>query len=468
MGAELSLAGNPLFTQAIATKASSATEPNTQGIVQAGKASGKPLPPVTADTLPNLLKNPRQRAPYLAEISASLTKISTYMGEHLAPGLERKNALEALDHFGRQRLNPNNLSLITLNQNRSNLQQLAQALSNPDVPANKKLNACIQLAQGLGVCAEGECLNIAEATAMLTNSEQGLAGHIVQAKNQLIDQHLLEAVRASHNNSQSDVVKSLEIHDVQCLKNAVAHEWGLASVADRHMSSTYQARMAPAVSATLQELITPRALAEVVADKLEQALVEQTQGNLKTGMPSANLLTDPLEKAIQAEFGQQIELSSCLALSDDYATVTLAPRVEIVAHLMQGFQAVGLLPKTSDVGMLAKADLPPAGLMATRCTGLGLAARPQIYAPNPASTPPATGHDAFADTLAIDLTLFFLGMRPVFNAHNSPGNNPAKRKPGEPMQGAGSAGTLGHDFQRLGVKVTLDQHQHNDRAKRHQ
>lgn len=288
------------------------------------------------------------RAPYISQLNESLKSIQHFISEQALPGQERQVALGNLQQYLHTRVNcrPSDLSPLTLNENRRNLHLFAQQLNNPAIPIDRKLGIALFLAQGLGVCKEGETLNILEGTQQLCQHQGGLAGLLVSTKNTLVEQHLQQLVKREDKvNLPSKMAAELEIHHIQALKNHVASQWGFTVVEDRYATDNYRAQAGAQAEALLAQTITPALLANTVADMLKQALVSQAASTLTTGMPTEQLKTEPLRRAIQAEFGQNIQLEQCLEFNDDYSEVRLKPDHELALHVMHAFQEIGLISR---------------------------------------------------------------------------------------------------------------------------
>lgn len=310
---------------------------------------GDPLPSIapSANAWAEFKSNPTLHAPHIAQLNRSTKDIHTFIAEHAPTGAGRQEALNNLQHYVNTKINchPGNLSALTINENRRNLHLFAQQLNNPTISTDQKLTAALNLGKGLGVCTEGETLNILDSTQQLCNRQQGLAGLLVKTKNLLVEQHLQQLVKhedAIHLSHK--LANDMEIHHVQALKNHVAGQWGLAVQEDRYATSAYQARTGQMASALLAKTITPATLAHHAAEQLEQALISQTAPGLREGIPVELLKTEPLRRAIQAEFGQSIDLEQCLEFNDDYSEVRLKPHEDLALHIVKAFQGIGLVP----------------------------------------------------------------------------------------------------------------------------
>lgn len=304
------------------------------------------------------------RTPYISQLNQSVRGIHQYIEQHAAPGAAREVALSNLQHLLQAKINcrPGRLSALMVNENRRNLNLFVQQLNNPAIPTELKLGAALHLAKGLGVCDEGETLNILESTQQLCNQQTGLAGVLVNTKNTLIEQHLQQLVM--HEDSihlSANLAKLLEIHHVQALKNYVAQEWGLTVVDDRHATPAYMQQAGNMAVALLRQTITPAVLAHTVAEKLGQALASHTAESLYAGLPAEQLKTEPLRRAIQAEFGSSIELQDCLDFNDDYSEVRLKPQQELALLAMKTFQDMGLVNPHAEPKQLLQHTAPPIG-----------------------------------------------------------------------------------------------------------
>lgn len=316
---------------------------------QSANTGGDPLPSIapSGNAWAEFKSNPALHTPHIAQLNSSVQGIHKFIAEHAPAGAGRHEALGNLQHYANAKINcpTDNLSALTVNENRRNLHLFAQQLHNPAIPTDQKLAAVLDLTKGLGVCTEGETLNILDSTQQLCNRQQGLAGLLVNTKNKLVEQHLQQLVK--HEDAlrlPNQLAGDLEIHHVQALKNHVAGQWGLSVQEDRYATSAYQARAGKMASALLAQTITPAVLANHVAEQLEQALISQTAPGLREGMPAALLKTEPLRRAIQAEFGQSIDLEQCLEFNDDYSEVRLKPQQDLALHIVKAFQDIGLVP----------------------------------------------------------------------------------------------------------------------------
>lgn len=292
---------------------------------------------------------------YVSELTNSITSIQNFIKQNAAKGADKTAAISALNDYLQTRVNckPERLSHLTVNENRRNLHLFAQQLSNPEITPEQKISAALTLGQGMDVCTEGVSLHIQTATRQMLNSQKGFVGMLVNTKDLLIEQHLQALVEREDGKFLSaSHAKEMQIHHVQALKNHVANDWGLPVSEDRYAKADYQEQVGRMAQTLLAETITPAVLANTIAENLTQSFVNHTQAELRTGMPSENLKTEPLRQAIQAEFGDNIELDQCLEFNDDYTQVQLKPQSELALMVMESLQEVGLVPKHANASQL--------------------------------------------------------------------------------------------------------------------
>lgn len=306
-------------------------------------------------------QSPETRLAYITQLNTSVKTIQQFLGEHAHGGIERQRALGNLNEFLHARVNckANALSPLVINETRRNLNLFAQQLNNPNIPTDKKLSCAMSLAQGLGVCNEGETLNILECTQQLCSQQTGLAGVLTRTKNNLLEQHLQQLVKHEDKPRLNErLARQLEIHHVQALKNHVAGQWGLSVVEDRYATADYRARAGKMAEDLLRQTITPSVLANTVAEQIMQAFCSHSNNGLSEGMATDQLKTEPLRRAIDAEFGQGIELEHCLEFNDDYSMVRLKPQRDIALHVLHNCQKIGLIHPHADLEGLLKQAAP--------------------------------------------------------------------------------------------------------------
>lgn len=299
-----------------------------------------------------LKQTPEIRAAYTSQLLESTQGIQQFIAQHAAPGPERREALSNLNDFIQTRINcnPDKLSPLVINETRRNLNLFVRQLENPNIDDTQKLSCALALAQGMGVCNEGETLNILECTQNLCTQQTGMAGVLTRVKNKLVEQTLLQLVK--HEDTprlHPNLAKELEIHHVQALKNQVADQWGLAVIEDRYATANYQIQAGRMAEELLKQTITPATLANTVAEQIAQAFCDLSGQNLTEGVPTERLKTEPLRRAIQAEFGQGIELEDYLEFNDDYTSVRLKPQPELAKQIMGNCQLLGLIPPHSNL-----------------------------------------------------------------------------------------------------------------------
>ncbi|HEY1057484.1 MAG TPA: hypothetical protein VGE55_02000 [Limnobacter sp.] len=271
-------------------------------------------------------------------LQTHLAAMVDYADRHLPMGKARSDCLEALRRYGQRHARrgdehpPSPIEATAQNA----LGEFVEALGNPDLGQHHKTSALLNLAQGLGVCKEGECLNILESTRMLKGSAAGLKMRWQQAVHQLVEQQLLALVRHEGSIHRSaSLAKQLEIHDVQTLKNHLAAEWGLPVHQDRHASAAFCQQAGNMARALLQRTVTPQAVARNLSEQLVAILTTALGSELHTGIPSSALKGDTVQRLLQTEFGDDVDLHALLEFNDDYSTVRLKPDAQIEAHLLE-------------------------------------------------------------------------------------------------------------------------------------
>lgn len=199
----------------------------------------------------------------------------------------RKKALRQLKNYLFDKAAPRMLDPMYLNQTREHLQDIHKQLGNEKIDLESRLGAALELVQGLDVCNEGVALNIQACAKNLNVRTQGhpLAGLYQSAREELINQHLLKAVRTSHSTpvfakqnegdqpigykeSKHPLHQSMEIHDVQALRNALSKELGLQYQHDRYINPHYEKAIGSIAQSQIPQLITTHAVACHVADEL--------------------------------------------------------------------------------------------------------------------------------------------------------------------------------------------------------
>lgn len=356
------MSGLPLNTSTHWIGLNTLTQPSLE--TQAPVESHSDTLPVVVDHSPlfrELKSNSKQRLPYTHQLNSSVEAIKTFIVQHAQNSPSKAQALKNLELYALNRVNcsGSDLKTITLNSHRTNLNVFVEALHNPSIDHDKKLMAALELSKGLGVCPEGENLNIYEQSTALHSGQNGLTNKILTAKNTLIDQQLLQLVR--HEAAlfmPPRQAQALEIHQVQALKNHLATQWGLPSVADKHASATYQQQAGKMAEVLLEKTVTPTAVARLVAQHLHSTITTNRQG-IEQGIDANTLDYDGLKQLVELEYGNDIPLADCLDTSDDYSTVTVKSEDELTELVLNAFKALCLIDKNADVTALAQKDAPP-------------------------------------------------------------------------------------------------------------
>lgn len=198
----------------------------------------------------------------------------------------RRKALQQMKAYLFDRTHPKMLDLLYLNQTREHLEEIHTHLGNQKLDTDIKLGAVLELARGLGVCKEGVALNILACAKTLNarNQSHPLHGLYKTARDELINQHLLTAVRLSHATpvysgktagqptgyleSKRPQHRALEIHEVQALRNALSGELGLQYIPDKYINPHYEKAIGAIAKSRIPQLITTHAVATRVADEV--------------------------------------------------------------------------------------------------------------------------------------------------------------------------------------------------------
>ena len=338
----------------------------------AGEQANNQLPFVHEGTpeYKELLSNQTALRPYLATLQISISVIQRFINKHAtsdgrANTQKTVRVLGKLNDYLRERVNcaPCDLKAITLNQHRTDLLDFAQTLetlSNPE-EVSKGLSCAVEMAEGLGVCADGEYLNIHEQLIALKCDSTGLEKHIQIAKESLINQNLLALVR-SEAAVFMDVrqARALEIHQVQTLRNAFWQKWGLEKISDKHANDLYAEQAGQMADELIEKTVTPAAKARYVAGALRECIStyvgsydasgnKRPNGALtaqqdaayttlltsKDGFPENVFEFTELEGLLQAEFGIPAgRMWDFLAMSDNGSTVALRSEDDIACALL--------------------------------------------------------------------------------------------------------------------------------------
>jgi hypothetical protein len=239
----------------------------------------------------------------------------------------RNKALHHVKTYRFEKAAPKMLDLLYLNQTRQHLEQISQQLGNDSIDPEVRLGAALELTTGLNVCKEGVALNILACAKNLNSKTQGhpLRSMYQAARDELINQHLLTAVRMSHahpvfsptqttqltgyQESNSATHQMLEIHEVQALRNALSKDLGLEYLSDRHISPNYEKVMGSIAKTHIPQLVTTHAVASRVADDLLNHV--QNTGLLTEEVLSVNEKSD-LHQVVDISGSQYKDLVTTL------------------------------------------------------------------------------------------------------------------------------------------------------------
>lgn len=279
---------------------------------------------------------------YRQDLLNLTTQARQFLLNKAQPGKGRQRALDGLQTYenGRIKADSRHLKAITFGLNRTNLRHLCALLENEQIPIEERSSVAIELFGSLGVCGEGEALNIQSAIESLQSRTQGLAAKILQAKNQMIDQHLLALVR--HESRGFNNAKMMEIHHVQGLKNAVADNWGLVAREDRNIKPHFQEGVAPVAHALLAQTVTPQMIADVVADQLHQTLEQNLPNTSKSWMTYNQQTIHTLNDILKVEYGLCINLPDVLETTEDFSQFRLKGPNELRSAVINAMEKLGL------------------------------------------------------------------------------------------------------------------------------
>jgi hypothetical protein len=291
---------------------------------------------------------------------------------------------QRLMDYSHNKAAPGMLDVFYLNQTRQHLGEIAKVLQNDNVPDDDKFPALEELSSRLDVCPEGTALNILECASQLHLKSQPNKFHAAyqQAREELINTHLLSAVRASHaknwsthemeevrlgkrfagslgkyKENKSDTLKSIEIHEVQSLKNALSKELGLDYLADRHISLNYEKQVGDIAKKHIPKLITTHAVGQLLAEKIlaraEQLLksdprVTDNQNKISFGTD----IQQALNTTLKEEFGE--EASAVFEWDIDLDAAVLRSASEIAEE----WSSPGTtLPQEAAIGVVTQEDV---------------------------------------------------------------------------------------------------------------
>ena len=306
------------------------------------------LPPLitTPQEWESIRKDSEAIAPYKAELLSTIREVRTFIQQHAQTGEGRKFALDGLSTFEDCKVNASasKLKLATFGQNRQNLVYLTGLLKNEDIPLQKRVATASDICKGLGVCEEGEALNIQEAIGELEKQTRGLSAKVVNSKNDLIQQHLQTLVK--HETKDYSNRKTMEIHHVQTLKNMLASEWGLMFKDDPHATVFFQRSRGDMARVMLNRALTPASLAKHIASEIHQ-LCSAEWGTQATKNYDQEAV-DTLSAVLTAEMGDDLNLHDVLDTNEDYTEVRLKSHTELSALVLEKFKSLGLVDQDAN------------------------------------------------------------------------------------------------------------------------
>lgn len=282
------------------------------------------LPPIPSDRADweQFRKGPALLA-YQQDMLNLTAQARQFLLIHAQPGKGRQRALDGLQVFEKSKIKAAgpHLKPITFGLIRTNLRHLCTLLKSDHIPIEERSSIAAEVFGSLGVCGEGEALNIQNAIEALQSRGQGLASKILQAKNQLIDQHLLALVQ--HESKGFSNAKVMEIHHVQGLKNAVADTWGLVAREDANIAAYFQDGVSPVAHALLAKTVTPQSIATLIANNLHETLRMNLPSPTGQWLPYSAKSIDTLATVLQAECGTSLNLHDIIETSEDFSQFKL-------------------------------------------------------------------------------------------------------------------------------------------------
>lgn len=302
------------------------------------------LPPVPSKSAEwEQFRNSPALNAYRQDLLNLTTQARQFLLGKAQPGKGRQLALDGLQTFENSKVNAasRHLKAITFGLNRTNLRHLCALLNNEQIPIEERSSVAIELFGSLGVCGEGEALNIQSAIENLQSRTQGLAAKILHARNQLIDQHLLALVR--HESKGFSNAKVMEIHHVQGLKNAVADAWGLVVHEDESIANYFQEGVSPVAKALLEKTVTPHSIATVVADNLYATLSQNTKAPPGQWIPYDQKSIDTLSNVLQVECGKTLGLHDVIETAEDFSQFRLKSPVKLQSAILAVMAEIKLM-----------------------------------------------------------------------------------------------------------------------------
>lgn len=334
--------------------------------------------------------------------SGALNKATSDAGPHPTPDqkkvivsaerlLKSRQAMQKrLMDYSHNKAAPGMLDVFYLNQTRQHLGEIVKVLQDCNVPDADKTPVLEELSSRLDVCREGTALNIMECASQLHLKSQPNKFHAAyqQAREELINTHLLSAVRASHaknwtadekeevrlgkrfegslskyKENKSETFKSVEIHEVQSLRNALSKELGLPYLADRHISLNYEKQVGDIAKKHIPKLITKHAVGLLLAEKIlaraEQLIGADQRVDTSDSLGGKRLKTtidlttqDALNTTLKQEFGD--EVGSIFEYDDASASVVLRSADELA---QEWASSTTTLPQEATTGVVKREDV---------------------------------------------------------------------------------------------------------------
>lgn len=303
---------------------------------------------------------------YQNDIVKSVGKIKAHIEQFASGSASTKGkALNKLELYlvNRVKCPRSELQAIVLNEHRENLSAFAKSLDDSQIKPDHKTACALELAMGLGVCAEGEYLNIYEQTTRLYANNQGLEAKVKEIQNAMIEQNLLLLVRSEAGiHMHSRQAEALEIHQVQALKNHLHARWGLTELSDKYVNPLFQKQAGKMAEVLLKETVTPLVIAQELAGALRETLTDKLSkvapGNSQGGIAAKRLTTEhftTIEKIVKLEFGEHIALGDCLGISEDGQKINIQSNEALVKIVLGALKNTPLIPDDADLDSIVQA-----------------------------------------------------------------------------------------------------------------
>lgn len=263
---------------------------------------------------------------------------------HLSKQRPRETALKALRHYASQcEKTPQAADQHAVKLGQSLFIEFAARLQDPSIALDRKIEACRELAEGLGVCKSGEASNIQQALAGL--QAPGVLATWTRTRTTMVEQHLQALVEREIRHSRPlETSDTMEVHDRGSVAQALQGQWRTHTIADRHASKELGHMLGDMATALLDLRVTPKAIAGVLSD----TLVERARALLPK--PDADGFSDYRQAAIddlkalhKSEFAEELDTNAILEFNEDYTQVRLKPKEQLDTYFLSRAHAAGAI-----------------------------------------------------------------------------------------------------------------------------